>query len=180
MQENKKTLKQIFLYDSGYYISTFAFGILCSVFASVIIDVPLKFIRVINIDMACFIVGLLAMGCFLVWRSSVIAYNASIYSYKFSLKRAVAHIAVIFLLQIVLTVLLGHAVYIEGPTFRLANFVLSRVAPYADYTSPVYAKYHWLFMLAADIFIYAPLMVYGEYRGAKAHLKDSNIDEDEK
>ena len=78
-----------------------------------------------------------------------------------------------FAVQILVILLIsGHAVYVSGPTVWLSLFIL----PDSYVTTPkgqlIIIGYDWMFMLLADILIYAPIMILGEYLGDKQNKKE--------
>ncbi len=173
MDEEKKDLKEIILNQIPRYLFNFVFAIFFGLFIAVLCNVPLKFLRTVNVDLASFAIGLIATVGFLLWRSIGLGYEGYIPKYQFDLKRAMLYIGICIALQILLTVLIGNVVYIEGPTFYLVNYLLAQIDRNINYRNPIYSTYHWVFMLAADVLIYVPAMLYGEYRGAKERQKET-------
>ncbi len=174
MQENENIANfKTLLKDFGYYLVDFFMSILIGLGAVIIINIPMKFLRLINIDLCSFIVGILCMCITLYMRSYSRSYNANTRTYTFQLKRALKCIAMTIVVQILVILLIsGHAVYVSGPTVWLTLFIL----PDAFRTSldgrMMIAGYDWMFMLSADILIYAPIMIIGEYLGDKQNKKE--------
>lgn len=181
MEDNTryKSIKE-WLNKFSYYLVTFFMSILIGMGLSILLDLPLKFLRVVNIDLGHFIVHFLGMCIALYIRSYSRAYNANTHTYTFSLKTALISVGLVFVVQILLTLVLtlsvknaGHAVYISGPTVWLSSYILS---PLNLGTVSLYAanlQLNWLLLLLADIFIYGPIMVLGEYLGDKKNRKES-------
>ena len=68
-------------------------------------------------------------------------------------------------MQIILTLFIRPAVYIAGPTMWMSSFLAGKLQIHTMYVE-------WILMILADVLLYAPAMLFGEYRGAKEHLKD--------
>ncbi len=153
-----------FLNGLGYYFVDFFMAVIIGLGISILLNIPMKFIRVINMDLGAFIVHLLSMCVALYIRSYRRGYHRNTRTYTFQCKKALLFVGIVFAVQIALTLIIrGHAVYISGPTVWLTNYIF----PTADS-----ANYNWLFMLLADVFIYAPIMILGEYSGAKRNTAE--------
>ena len=101
------------------------------------------------------------------------SYNANTRTYTFQLKRALQCIGLTLAAQILLVIIVGgHAVYISGPTVWLSSFLFTNLDRTTVDGRLAIAGYDWLFMLLADILIYAPIMVLGEYLGDKQNRKE--------
>ena len=62
MPKNENITKfKALLKDFGYYLVDFFMSILIGLGAAIIINIPIKFLRLINIDLCSFIVGILSM-----------------------------------------------------------------------------------------------------------------------
>ena len=84
----------------------------------------------------------------------------------------------VFAVQILLVLIFGvrnggHAVYIAGPSRWIANYLLALLNPSDDRLYATYCQLQWSLMLLIDIFVYAPIMVFGEYLGAKRNVKET-------
>lgn len=175
MEENKYLLQlKALVKDSGYYFVNFFMAVLVGLAITLVLDLPLKFIRVINVDLGHFAINLLGMCFALYTRSYRQGYHQNTRTYTFQYKRTLRCTGVIFAVQIALILIIGgHAVYISGPTYWLASFVQSVVAPDPAKAKIVLALYNWLFMLLADVLIYAPIMLAGEYLGARDNTNEN-------
>jgi len=180
MPENENTKKfKALLKDFGYYLVDFFISVLIGLGVAIVLNVPMKFLKLSNIDLCSFIVSILSMCIALYIRSYSRSYNANTRTYTFRLKRALQCIAMTYAVQIAVILLIsGHAVYVSGPTCWLSLFIL----PDSYVTTPkgqlIIAGYDWMFMLLADLLIYAPIMVLGEYLGDKQNKKE--IEEEKK
>ena len=152
----------------GVYFVDFYMSVIIGLGIVIILNIPMKFIRTINMDLSSFVVHFLSMCIVLYIRSYRRGYHTNTKTYTFGLKKAMLFVGIVFLTQTALILIIrGHAVYITGPTLWLTSYIL----PTADRTmsegSSMIAGYDWLFMLLFDVLIYAPIMLLGEYRGAK-------------
>lgn len=169
MQNNDRIekLKQL-LKDIVPYFINFAFGIGVGLAVAVICAVPLRFIG-INTNIGSFFVSFIAMITGLFLRSWRMGYSGNSRTYTFSLRKAIKLAALCFAVQAVLALLITPTVYIAGPTAWLETYLLNPHGVSGIYGVTVYG---WLFMFLADGLVYGPLMVYGEYAGAKKHRED--------
>ena len=175
MQEHDNTFGQKckgnFCKLMPYVINYFA-GVGIGLLLSVICNIPLRFIKIINIDVGLFLVGIIGMGITLFRRSYRKGYTANPSTYSFKLKTTLLFIVMIFALQSLLNLIIGHTVYTSGPTCWLSNYILSVLNPTMKNAKKMLLGIDWLLVLIADIFIYAPLMILGEYKGSMQHNKD--------
>lgn len=170
--QNAQNLKSL-MKESSYYIIDFFMSVLIGLGVTILLNIPMKFLKIINIDLGGFIIHILSMCIALYKRSYSRSYNANTRTYTFHFKKALLYIGMAFAAQILLTIIIGsHAVYISGPTVFLSSFVF----PGFDRTMAegrlMIAGYDWLFMILADILIYAPIMILGEYLGDKQNKKE--------
>ena len=163
-------LKEVLLKFAPYFVNYFA-GVGVGLLISVVCNIPLRFIKIINIDLALFIVGFVGMGVTLFRRSWALSYSANSYTYTFKLKTTLLLVGMVLGVQILLSLLIGHTVYISGPTHWLAFYVLSAINPTLVNAKTMLLNIDWALLLVADICIYAPIMILGEYLGAKQHNK---------
>lgn len=162
-----------FLKGFGNYFVDFFMSVIVGLGIVIIANIPMKFMRVINMDLGGFIVHLLSMCIVLYIRSYRRGYHTNTRTYTFAPKKAVLFVAIVFAIQIALTILIGgHGVYISGPTFWLTTYILPAADRAAAENSAMIAGYDWLFMILADIFVYAPIMILGEYFGAKKNVTE--------
>ena len=170
-KENKHTIKENFK-EFSYYLVDFFMSVLIGLGISILLNVPMKFIRVIDIDLGSFVVHFLSMCIVLYVRSYRRSYSANTHTYCFQIKKALLYIGITFAVQMLLTIIIGgHAVYISGPTFWLMSFVFPDLDRTMAEGRAMLAGYDWLFMILADILIYAPIMILGEYLGDKQNKK---------
>ena len=157
----------------SYYLVDFFMSVIIGLSIVILLDIPMKFMRVINLDLVAFIVHLLSMCIVLYIRSYRRGYHTNTKTYTFVWKKAILLVSIVFAIQIVLTVIIGgHGVYISGPTFWLASYVLPAADRAVEEGRAMIAGYDWLFMILADILIYAPIMILGEYWGDKQNKKE--------
>ncbi len=158
----------VFLKGFGNYFVDFFISVIIGLGIVLLLNIPMKFIRVLNMDLGAFIVHFLSMCIILYIRSYRRGYHTNTKTYTFKPQKAVLFVGIVFAIQIALTFIIGgHGVYISGPTFWLASYILPAAdRAIADGKSMI-ACYDWLFMILADILIYAPVMILGEYFGAK-------------
>ena len=179
MEDNTryKSIKE-WLNKFSYYLVTFFMSVIIGLGLSIILDLPLKFLRVVNIDLGHFIVQFLGMCIALYIRSYSRAYYANTHTYTFSLKTALISVGLVFVVQILLVLILGvknggHAVYIAGPSRWLSTYVLELIKPIGEVRYATYCQLNWSLMLLLDILVYAPIMVLSEYWGDKKNCKES-------
>jgi len=169
---NIPNLKAYFT-EFSYYLVDFFMAVIVGLGVVILLDMPMKFIRVINLDLAAFITHLLCMCIVLYIRSYRRGYHTNTKTYTFVWKKAVLFVIIVFAIQIALTVIIGgHAVYISGPTSWLTSYILPAADRATSEGRAMIASYDWLFMILADILIYAPIMILGEYIGDKQNRKE--------
>ena len=174
MPDNNNTLNLKALFkEFSYYLVNFFISVIIGLGISILLDIPMKFIKTINIDLGHFIAHFMGMCIALYTRSYRQGYHQNTSTYTFQLKKVLLYVGIVFAVQIALLLIIGgHTVYISGPTVFLTSYVL----PAADRTIAegrlMIAGYDWLFMILADFFIYAPIMILGEYLGAKQNVKE--------
>lgn len=175
MQEHDNTFvqkrKEIFNKLMLYFINYFA-GIGIGLLVTIICDIPLSFIRIINTDLGAFLVGIIGMGITLFIRSYRKGYTANPSIHSFKLKTTLLFIVMVFALQSLLILIIGHTPYISGPTVWLSNYILSVMNLTAETAPKMLIGIRWVLILIANIFIYAPLMILGEYKGSIQRSKD--------
>lgn len=162
------------LKEFSYYLADFFMSVLIGLGLSILLDLPLKFARIVNLDLGHFIVHFLGMCIALYVRCYRRSYSANKYTYSFQLKKVLLYIGMIFVVQILLILIIGiknggHAVYVAGPSRWLATYTLPfcHSANISEHT--IFIRLNWLFMILSDILIYAPIMIIGEYLGSKAN-----------
>lgn len=174
MPENQKTQNsKNLLKEFSYYLVDFFMAVIIGLGVSILLNIPMKFIRVINMDLGAFIVHILSMCVALYIRSYRRGYHRNTRTYTFQCKNALLLVGIVFAVQIALTLIIGgHAVYISGPTVWFTSYILPAADRSVAEGRIMIAGYDWLFMLLADVFIYAPIMILGEYWGDKQNNKE--------
>jgi len=174
MPENENIPKfKILLKDFGCYLVDFFMAVLIGLGITVVLNLPMKFIKAINIDLGSFTVQFLSMCYVLYARSFTRSYNANTRTYNFQLKKALQCIAMTFAVQILLVIIIGgHAVYVSGPTVWLSSYLFPELDRATREGRLLIAGYDWMFMLLADVLIFAPIMILGEYLGDKQNKKE--------
>ena len=148
----------------SYYFVDFFMAVIVGLGIVILLNIPLKFLRVIHMDLSAFIVHFLSMCTVLYIRSYRRGYHRNTKTYAFAPQKAILFVGIVFVIQIALILMIGgHAVYITGPTVWLNNYIF----PTADSVG-----YDWPFMIGADILIYAPIMILAEYFGDKQNRKE--------
>ena len=166
--QNSKTLPTEF----SYYLVDFFMAVIIGLGVSILLDIPMKFMRVINMDIGAFIVHFLSMCIVLYIRSYRRGYHRNTQTYTFEPKKAALFVGIVFAVQIVLIFIIGgHAVYLSGPTVWFTSYILPAADRAVAEGRAMIAGYNWIFMILADIFVYAPIMILGEYWGDKQNQK---------
>ncbi len=146
-----------------YFVAFFG-GIGMSIAVLVILNIPMAALE-LDTPVIEFLVSAAGAVITMYKLSFRKGYSANSRTYKYRPKEALKSIAGVFALQIILTLFIGPAVYIAGPTMWMSSFVAGKLQ-----TRTILVE--WALMLLADVFLYAPAMLLGEYCGAKEHLKD--------
>ena len=163
-------LKDLLHRFAPYFVNYFA-AVGIGLLVSIICNIPLRFINIINTDVGLFIVGISGMGITLFRRCYGQGYNANSHTYTFKLKTTLLFVGMVFVVQISLSLLIGHTVYISGPTHWLAFYILSVINPTLVNAKKMLLGIDWSLLLIADVFVYAPIMIFAERLGAKHHNK---------
>lgn len=162
-----------FLKGFGNYFVDFFMSVIIGLGIVILLNIPMKFIRTINMDLGGFIVHFLSMCIVLYIRSYRRGYLQNTKTYTFEPKKAVLFVGIVFAIQIALTFIIGgHGVYISGPTFWLVSYILPTADRAIADGSSMIACYDWLLMILADVLVYAPIMILGEYIGAKKNAAE--------
>ena len=154
-----KTFERTFVY---YFASV---GI--SLLANILLSIPLKFIIKSNMSLVSFIVGTLSMLLSLF----ILFYRDGYKVKKLELKYFLPSLAVILLLLVAILLLIGHAVYIAGPTEFLDEYF-----PKMLIQSPINPKVavnltSAALMIAAFLLLYTPTILISEKLGIKKRNK---------
>ena len=169
--KNPANLKP-FLNEFSYYLVNFFMSLLIGFGLSILLDLPMKFIQKLNIDLGHFVIHILGMCIALYIRGYQKSYNANQSTYTFCFKKTLMFVFLVFAVQTLLVLILGvrnggHAIYVVGPSRSLANYIQTLMKTNITNQYLIYKQLNWTFMIVTDIFIYAPLMIAGEYFGAK-------------
>ena len=150
------------------YWITFAAGIGIGLLITCLCVIPIRFLRITNEYLIHFVIGTIFTIIPMFRRSWRKGYHTNCYTYSFDIKKSLLYIVAVLIIQIIFALLLSPTVYIAGPTAWLSDYFTS-----AAVVSGKYAVYihDWILMLAADIFIYCPCMILGEYWGSKKNKK---------
>ena len=155
-------MKTVFKKFGQVLIFYFA-SMLISLFASIVLNIPLKFLITNYNNLTNFIVGVLSL-CIALF--SIFFYEGY-KTKKFVLKSLLISLGLLLCFVVIISTLIGHAVYISGPTVYLADYIIRVKAPAHALDLLVLYRYSLIFMLLAFIFIYAPIMLIANYLGVK-------------
>ena len=155
MKNFLKTLERIFVY---YFASV---GI--SLLINIVLSIPLKFIIKSNMSFVSFIVGTLSMLLSLF----ILFYRDGYKTKKLELKYFLPSLAVILLLLVAALLIIGHAIYIAGPTELLDEYF-----PKMLIQSPLNPKVavnlnSAALMISAFLLLYTPTILLAEKIGTK-------------
>ncbi len=160
-----KTFENVFVY---YFASL---GI--SLLIGIILNIPLKLLFDIDKNILNFIPSILCVSISLF----VLFFKNGYSDKKFQTKNFLFSLILLLVLIIILTMLIGHAIYISGPTNYIADFIFKKLNPDLYYTpielrTITLNRYKTIAMISAFVFIYSPIMLLGEYLGTKKHKRD--------
>ena len=170
----KQKLSPLFRRFVPYFINFYA-GIGMGLLVTCALIIPIRFLKIIDDGLGSFITGIIPMLIMLYTRSWQKGYHANSATYTFDFQKVCLSVVMTFGVQILLALLLAPTVYISGPPAWLSDYFTSPMLTEGEYGI---ALHDWLLMLAADVFLYAPVMVIGEYLGAKKHNNDFKTQED--
>lgn len=159
----KKYFKKFEIYFVNFFSS---FGI--ALLVGVICSIPIRFIRTLNSDIGNFSLSIIATVISLF----ILSYKEGYRRREFQLKLIFISILCLFCLQIILVLIIGHAVYISGPTVHLAYYILYRINPELINGKAMLSNINTDLMISAFFVIYSPTMILGEYIGVRKHRKD--------
>ena len=165
-----------FAKELSEYFVDFFMSLLIGFGITLLLNLPLKFIRTIDVHLGSFIIHFTCMCIALYIRSYRKVYCANKSTHRFQFKKVLIFVALIFVLQVLIVLLLGvknggHAVYVAGPSRWLASYVLPLCKSATLPQNVIFVRLNWLFMIGLDVLIYAPIMIIGEYLGTKASAK---------
>ena len=153
MKKIVKTLERVFV----YYFASVGMSLL----ANIVLSIPLKFIIKSNPSLASFIVGILSMLVSLF----ILFYRDGYKTKKLQLKYLLPSLALILLLLVAALFIIGHAVYIAGPTELLDEYF-----PKMLIQSPLNPKIavnlnSAALMISAFLLLYTPTILLAEHFG---------------
>ena len=172
-------LKQLCLKVVPYFID-FAVGIGMGLLISFLFGLPFTFLRDLNMDIIHFLLSFIGMCVSLYRRTFKRGYHSNSHTYSFSLKRSAQYISICFAAQSVLVILCGaHNIYVTGPTYWITTVLFPSAYRSVAGGNFLWQGHDWLLMFLADIFVYAPVMIYGEYVGSKERKIDYQLEKQE-
>ena len=107
----------------------------------------------------------------------VLSYRDGRQNYQFNLGRLLLSLLLTLTTQVVLVVIIGHAIYFSGPAIVFNHYMLNIYNPVSIPTRVLLNTYQWVLMFAADLFVYVPTMILGKYLGNKKRIKEFNESE---
>ena len=160
---------------SEYFVDFFM-SLLIGFGVTLLLNLPLKFIRTIDVHLGSFVIHFVCMCIALYIRSYRKGFAANKSTYTFCFGKVLLFVALVFAVQVLIVLILGvknggHAVYVAGPSRWLASYVLPLCKSATLPQNVIFVRLNWLFMIGLDILIYAPIMIIGEYLGTKASAK---------
>lgn len=178
-EKRLQDLKKLFLKVVPYFIDLAA-GIGIGLAGCLILGIPFTFFRDINMNIVHFLFGIPVMCVTLYRRSFRRGYHTNSRTYLFSLKKSVQYIGICIAAQSLVVVLLGaHAVYVTGPTYWITDILFPSAFRSETGGNFLWEGHDWLLMFLADVFVYGPIMIYGEYVGCKERKIDYQLETQE-
>ena len=155
-------MKIIFKKFGQVLIYYFASMIITQIIA-IILNIPLKFIIPNFNNLSNFIIDLLGLSTTLF----VIFFNDGYSDKKFELKPLLIALGLLLCFVTLVSTIIGHAVYISGPTVYLANYILHLKEPMKIFDPIIVNRFCLYLFLLAFVLIYAPIMITANYLGMK-------------
>ncbi len=160
MKKFFKTFERILL----YYFA--AMGV--SLCATIVFDVPIKFVlNGADLHLALFIIGSFASIATML----LLSYFEGRRSGNLEPKYFCSALAALLAILIIVIAILGHVIYISGPTDHLARFVLYKTNPGLTNGKSMLNLYSLWFMVGAYLLLYSPTMLVGRLWGNKNRQK---------
>lgn len=175
MQQSLKSKISVLLRTFVPYFITLYAGIGTGLLSTIICTTPLRFLKILDDNVASFLTGIIPALILLFTRSWRRGYQSNSATYQFRFRNTCLLIGMTFGIQILLALLIAPTVYISGPAAWLSDYFSSPLLTSDEY--PI-AIHDWLLMLLSDLFLYAPAMIIGEYLGAKKHENEFKTNED--
>lgn len=134
---------------------------------SVLLSLPIALIIKQNSSLSNFISDMLGTIIALF----IFSYKEGYRLKKFSLSKLLLAQLTVLIVQIVIVFIFGHAIYFSGPTLFLSRFIFNIYSPDDLSGKVVLETYRWLLMIITHIFLYTPIIIFGEYLGFKKYKK---------
>ena len=146
----------------AYYFMSMGISLL----AGIVLNLPIKMVFGAYTDLTAFLIGFICVcvSLFLLW------YRDGYHATHLDIKPLLRSAAVLLALLIIITLCIGHAIYISGPTDYLADCILYKVNPHLINGKAMYSRLCLWLMIGVFVCIYTPLMVLGKYCGHKRKL----------
>lgn len=160
-----KTLEGLFV----IYFSSMGLSLL----ASVLLNIPLKFLIKDYNSLTEFFVGIVGLILAMFTLSFFYGYKTN----KFEIMPIVFAAAVFLILLTIVICLIGRAVYISGPTNYLARYIVDNVTSTVTNENVLLNQHCLVFMICAYIFLYIPTIIIAQFAGfsvKKQQLKKLN------
>lgn len=170
----KQKVSALFREFFPYFITLYA-GIGMGLLVTIVCEIPLGFLKILDGSLARFLTGIIPALILLFIRSWRKGYQSNSATHRFKFRNVCLLIGMTFGVQILLSLLIAPTVYISGPAAWLSDYFSSSLLTSGEY--PI-ALHDWLLMLSSDVFLYAPTMMIGEYLGAKKHENEFKTKED--
>ena len=147
----------------GQVFALYFSSMLISLFASIILNIPLKFLITNYNNLTNFIISFLCLYVALF----ALFFNDGYSNKKFEIKPLFIALGLLLCFVVLVSFIIGHAVYISGPTVYLADYILHLKEPMKIFDPIIVNRCCLYLMLLAFIFIYAPMMLIANYLGVK-------------
>ena len=147
----------------GQVIVFYFASMLISLFTSIVLNIPLKFLIPNYNNLTNFIVGILSL-CIALFS---IFFHEGYKTKKFELKPLLIALGLLLCFVTLVSTIIGHAVYISGPTVYLADYILHLKEPMKIFDPIIVNRFCLYLFLLAFVLIYAPIMITANYLGMK-------------
>ena len=159
MKRVLKTFERLFV----IYFSS----MLVSVLIGVLLNIPLKLIIKNYNELTSFIVGIISAIITMAILSFIDGSRVKKYEFKYLILSS----AILLVLLIIITSIIGRAVYISGPTNYLAHYIVDMVEKSLISEKILLNRCCLVLMIIAYIFLYTPIILIAEYLGVKKRIK---------
>ena len=172
MNEKKISTKLLALKNTyGFCWVTLFISFAIGLLVSVILNIPIGLILGVTSNLADGITGTVATLITLF----ILSFRDGYYHNKFKLRQLLISVVLVFVLQVIITLVLGHSVWFTGQTVSFARYIFEVRHPFwlsRVWASEMMEKYNWQLMIIAYWLLYAPIMIGGKYLGAKTSKED--------